>query len=159
MTNQGFMTTEFDKIIPNFIIGEIQMLLKNLKELKKEKNMSSKQIAEKTNLPERTICRIFNGETEHPRIDTLYLIVKALGGSLNDIFADTNVVVATEQVVELQENVEVVNTEKDLLLAENKLLQDKVSNLEKEIELLKMKLMHKEELLAVHNYYNKIKCE
>lgn len=97
---------------------------------------------------------------------TLIPIVNVLGGSLDDIFADTKVVVATETVVELQENVaelqenvETVSTEKELLLAENKILQDKVCNLERELELIKMKLMHKEELLAVHNYYTKLKSE
>ena len=133
--------------------------LKNLKDIKKEKNMSTAQLAIATKLPERTVARILNGETEHPRIDTLHLLVKALGCTLNDIFADTNIVIATEKVIDLQESVEVAESEKNLLLAENKILQDKVSNLEKEIELLKTKLMHKEELLAVHNYYTKLKCE
>lgn len=136
------------------------MWLDNIKELKKKTNMSIKQIAEKTNLPERTVSRIFSGDTNNPYMTTLIPIVNALGGSsLDDIFADTKVIVATETVAELQENVETVNTEKDLLLAENKILQDKVFNLERELELTKMKLMHKEELLAVHNYYTKIKSE
>ena len=135
------------------------MWLDNIKELKKKTNLSIKQIAEKTNLPERTVNRIFSGDTDNPYMTTLIPIVNVLGGSLDDIFADTKVVVATETVAELQENVETVNTEKDLLLAENKILQDKVAVLTQENELLKMKLMHKEELLAVHNYYTKIKSE
>lgn len=133
--------------------------IQNLKELKKKANMSSKQIAEKANLPERTIVRIIAGETDHPRIDTLYSIVTALGGTLNDIFADTNIIVATEKLVEIKENVGVMEAEKDVLLAENKILTDKVNTLTAEIELLKLKLMHKDELLALHNYYNKIKSE
>lgn len=142
------------------------MWLDILKALKKEKGLSTKQIAEKTNLPERTVNRIFSGDTDNPYMTTLIPIVNVLGGSLDDIFADTKVVVATETVVELQENVaelqenvETVSTEKELLLAENKILQDKVCNLERELELTKMKLMHKEELLAVHNYYTKLKSE
>jgi transcriptional regulator with XRE-family HTH domain len=142
------------------------MWLDILKSLKKEKGLSTKQIAEKTNLPERTVNRIFSGDTDNPYMTTLIPIVNVLGGSLDDIFADTKVVVATETVVELQENVaelqenvETVSTEKELLLAENKILQDKVCNLERELELTKMKLMHKEELLAVHNYYTKLKTE
>ena len=135
------------------------MWLDILKSLKKEKGLSVKQIAERTNLPERTVNRIFSGDTDNPYMTTLIPIVNVLGGSLDDIFADTKVVVATETIVELQENVEAVSIEKDLLLAENKILQDKVCNLERELELTKMKLMHKEELLAVHNYYTKLKCE
>jgi transcriptional regulator with XRE-family HTH domain len=135
------------------------MWLDNLKELKKKTNMTNKQIAIKSNLPEKTICRIFAGDTKNPYIDTLNAIALALDSTLTDILADTKVRVGNESLVELQENVEAVESEKDLLLAENKILQDKVNNLEKELELTKMKLMHKEELLAVHNYYTKIKSE
>ena len=142
------------------------MWLDIIKSLKKEKGLSVKDLSEMTNLPERSIARIFSGDTSNPYMTTLIPIVNALGVSLDYVFSDSKVVVANENVAELQENVaelqesvEVVESEKDLLLAENKILQDKVNNLEKEIELLKTKLMHKEELLAVHNYYTKLKCE
>ena len=129
------------------------MWLDNLKELRKRANMSMKLISDKTNLPERTINRIFAGETDHPRVDTLHLIVTALGGSLNDIFADTNVVVATEKLVEVKEIADVVEAERDLILVENEMLKTKVATLTTELELLKKELSHKEELLALHNYY------
>lgn len=132
------------------------MWLDNLKELKKNTNLSSKQIAEKTKLPERTVNRILAGETDHPRVDTLHLIVTALGGSLNDIFADTNVVVATETLVEVKEAVEVVEAERDLVLAELEMLRAKTTAQEAEIMLLKERLQHKEEIIALHNYYNKL---
>lgn len=135
------------------------MWSENLAALKKRTGLSIKQIADKSNLPERTVNRIFSGDTDNPYMTTLIPIVNALGGSLDEIFADTSVVVATETVAELQENVETVSNEKEILLAENKILQDKVCNLERELELTKMKLLHKEELLAVHNYYTKLKCE
>ena len=133
------------------------MWLDNLKELKKNTNLSSKQIAEKTKLPERTVNRILAGETDHPRVDTLHLIVTALGGSLNDIFADTNVVVATESLVEVKGVVEVVEAERDLVLAELEMLRAKTAAQETEIQLLKERLQHKDELLAVYNYFTKIK--
>lgn len=134
------------------------MWLDNLKELKKRAGMSTKQIADKTNLPERTVNRILSGETDHPRVDTLHLIVTAIGGSLNDIFADTNVVVATESLVEVKEVVNVVEAERDLILAENGMLKTKTAAMATEIELLKKELQHKEELLALHNFYiNKLK--
>jgi transcriptional regulator with XRE-family HTH domain len=133
------------------------MWLDNIKELKKRTGMSVKQIAEKTNLPERTVNRIFSGDTDNPYVDTLHRIVTVLGGSLDDILADTKVVVGTESLVELQENVGVVNAEKDLLLAENAMLKEKVTALSTENELLKMQLMHKDEIIALHNYYNKLK--
>ena len=101
------------------------MWLENLQELKKKKGMTVKQIAEKTRLPERTINRILSGETDHPYADTLDIIVKALGYDLGDIFADTKVVVATDDLVEIKENVGIVEAERDLVLVENEMLKTK----------------------------------
>lgn len=132
------------------------MWLENLKELKKKTGMSSKQIAEKTRLPERTVNRIFAGESDHPYADTLDLIVKALGYDLGDIFADTGVIVATTELVEIKETVDVVEAERDLTLAENEMLKTKVAALTTENELLKKEIQHKDELLALHNYYKSV---
>lgn len=129
------------------------MWLQNLKEMKKKSGLSTKQIAEQTKLPERTVARIFSGETDHPRIDTVHLIVTVMGGTLNDIFADTNVVVATDSLVEVKEVVDVVEAERDLIIAENEMLRAKTAAQDIEIQLLKKELQHKEELLALHNYY------
>ena len=131
----------------------------NLKELKKMTGMSSKQIAEKTGLPERTVKRIFSGETENPLMTTLIPIVNVLGGSLDEIFADTKAVVGSKRLATLQENVDIAKAELSLVIAENTILKDKVTTLTSENELLKKELMHKEELLAVHNYYTKLKIE
>ncbi len=118
--------------------------------------MTVKQIAEKTNLPERTVTRIFAGDTDNPYVDTLHRIVTVLGGSLDDILADTKVVVGEKNLATLQENVDVITAERDLIIAENAMLKEKVTALTSENEILKMKLLHKEELLALHNYYNKL---
>ena len=136
---------------------DINMWLENLKELKHKTGMSVKQIAEKTNLPERTVNRIFSGETDNPYVDTLHRIVTSLGGSLDDIFADTKLVVGDKNLAILQESVEAITAEHDRLLAENTVLKDKVATLTNENEMLKMQLIHKEEIIALHNYYNKIK--
>lgn len=132
------------------------MWLDNLKELKKKTGMSVKQIADKTKLPERTVNRIFSGETDHPYADTLDIIVKALGYDLGDIFADTGVIVATEQLVEIKESVDVVEAQRDLTLAENEMLKAKNAALTTEVELLKKELQHKDEILALHNYYKSV---
>lgn len=129
------------------------MWLDNLKELKKKTGMSTKQISDKTNLPERTVNRIFSGDTDNPYVDTLHRIVTVLGGSLDDILADTKVVVATESLVELKENVDVISAQNDLIAIENEMLKTKNAALTTENELLRKELAHKEELLAVHNFY------
>lgn len=133
------------------------MWLDNIKELKKSTGMSVKQIAEETSLPERTVTRIFSGETDNPYVDTLHRIVKVLGGSLDDILADTKVVVATETLVEVKETAVVAEAERDLTTAENAILKDKVAALTAEVDMLKREIKHKEEIIALHNYYNKLK--
>jgi transcriptional regulator with XRE-family HTH domain len=135
------------------------MWLDILKSLKKEKGLSVKQIAERTNLPERTVNRIFSGDTDNPYMTTLIPIVNVLGGSLDDIFADTKVVVATETIVELQENVEAVTAEKNLVISDYELLLEKYNGLEKELERTKTELAYTKKLLAVHEYYTTLKSE
>ena len=135
------------------------MWLTKLKELKAAKGLSTKQIAEKTKLPERTVTRLFSGETDSPYVDTLHRIVVALGGSLDDILADANVVVSTQTLAQVQENTSSLIAERDQLLEEAAILKAKLDVLTREHDFLKMKLAHKEELLAVHNHYNEIKSK
>ena len=132
------------------------MWLDNLKELKKAKGMTAKQIADVTKIPESTIKRIFAGDTTDPYVTTIHRIVIALGGSLDHILADTNAVLSPESIVEVKENAEVVEAERDLVLAELEMLRAKTAAQETEIQLLKERLQHKEELLALHNFYNKL---
>lgn len=129
------------------------MWIDNLKELKKKSGKTSAQIAEETKIPESTIKRIFGGGTDDPRISTIRQIVICLGGSLDQVLADTNAVLATESLAEVKETARAVEAESDLIAAENKVLHDKVAALKAEVELLNQKLTHKEELIAVHNYY------
>ena len=133
------------------------MWLENLKELKKAKGLTTKQIADATKIPESTLKRIFSGETDDPYVSTVHRIVVALGGSLDHILADTNAVLASESLAEVKETANVVEAERQLLLAELEMLRAKVAAQDTEIMLLKERLQHKEELLAVHNYYIKLK--
>lgn len=133
------------------------MWLDNLKELKKAKGMSSKQIAEATNLPERTVARIFSGDTPNPYVDTLYRIVVVLGGSLDDVLSDSKAVVGSKNLIALQEEVDRLNTENATLKDENGALKDEAATLRAENVMLRLKLEHKEEIIALHNYYNKLK--
>ena len=129
------------------------MWLDNLKELKKSRGMSTKQIAEQTNLPERTVARILSGETDAPRVDTLRRIVAVLGGSLDDLFAESRSIVANADLAALQEEVGRLTSEEDILKAEIVMLKDKVISLETENDRLRMTIAHKEEIISLHNYY------
>ena len=132
------------------------MWLDNLKELKRNKGMTSKQIADATKIPESTIKRIFSGDTDNPYVDTVRRIAIALDSTLDEIFAETKVVVATETLAEVKENTEVVEAERDLILVENDMLKAKNAALTTENELLKKEIQHKDELLALHNYYKSV---
>jgi transcriptional regulator with XRE-family HTH domain len=129
------------------------MWLENLKELKKMTGMSVAQIAKETNLPERTVIRIFSGDTDSPYVDTLHRIVSVLGGSLDSILADSKTVVGTANLVSLQAEVDRLTAENSILAAENSILKDKNVSLSAENDMLRMKLEHKEEIISLHNYY------
>ena len=119
--------------------------------------MTSKAIADKTNLPERTVVRIFSGDTPNPYVDTLYRIVAVLDGSLDDVLADSKTVVGNKNLATLQEDNNRLSSELMLAQAELAVLKDKVAVLTTENDMLRMKLEHKEEIISLHKYYNKLK--
>jgi hypothetical protein len=53
----------------------------------------------------------------------------------------------------MKESVDVTTAERDSIAVENEMLKVKNAALTMENELLKKELAHKEELLALHNYY------
>lgn len=125
-------------------------------EAKKAQGITPKIMSERTrgHLPERTIIRILSGETANPRIDTIIEMGAAVGLSPQELFADTNVVVATETLAEVKETAVVAEAELDILKAENTVLKGEVANLNAEIAILRLKLEHKDEIIALHKYYN-----
>ena len=129
------------------------MWLENLKELKKAKGMTTKQIADATKIPESTLKRIFSGDTDDPYVSTIHRIVTVLGGSLDQILADTNAVLSTECLAEVRESIEVAEAERKLLLAEIETLRAKVSAQETEILLLQKELKHKDEIFEIIKYF------
>ena len=124
------------------------MWLDNLKELKKAKGLSSKQIAEMAKLPEKTVVRIFSGESNNPYADTLYRIVDVLGGSLDDVLTDSKAVVGTKSLAALQEEVDALNIQLSTLQVENGLLTEKAETLTAENTTLKTEKMDLETIVA-----------
>lgn len=128
------------------------MWLDKLKDLKKRSGMTTKQIAEKAKQPERTVTRILNGETYAPGIDKLRPIVYAMGGSLDDIFDESDFRVPTPEAQALKD--------------ENVHLKDENVLLKAELAELRLKLAHKEEIISLqdeiirlHKAYNPISKE
>ena len=80
-----------------------------------------------------------------------------LDGSLDDVLADSKTVVGNANLATLQTEVDRLTGELELSQAELAMLKDKVGVLSTENDLLRMKLEHKEEIISLHNYYNKLK--
>lgn len=59
--------------------------LDKLKEIKTKSNMPTREIAIKSGIPEPTLEKIFSGKTKNPGVNTIQLLVHALGYTLDDI--------------------------------------------------------------------------
>ena len=127
-----------------------------VRELTEKSGIPIKEIAERAMISEKTIDRMLDGKAKTIYADTLDRWCTAIGVSMADIFADSKAVIGTENLATLQNKVEIKSAEMEMLTAENKILQDKVVALTAEVDLLKMQLAHKEEIIRLHNYYNKL---
>lgn len=132
------------------------MLLEKLKELKKESDMTLEEIAEQSKTSLSTVKHIFAGKCE-PLASTLYRIVKAMNGSLDDILADTNVVLSPKTLIEVQETAEVAEAQRDLVISELESLRAKAIEQEQEILVLRERVMQQDRILALIDYFAKIK--
>lgn len=139
------------------------MWLENLRDLKDRTGMSSKQIADIKDVSEKSVKRVFTGEAKNPGVELIRKIIEALGGSWYEIFAESGAVIGGKDLEALQTEVSRLTEENALLTQSLNIVnldlsvqKDKVSALEAESAILKMQLKHKEEIIAIHNYYNKL---
>lgn len=135
-------------------------------------NITYKTMSERIfgRIPERTISRILTGETENPRIDTIIELGEAVGLTPKELFADTNVVAApetlvatseklvatTETIVEVKNALEEVkeaaivsDAEKTLAAAEIEELKTKLAAADTQIELMKVQIRQKDEIIKL----------
>lgn len=59
--------------------------LERLREIKGQSSLSTREIAEKSGLPEPTLEKLFSGQTKNPGINSVQQLVHALGYTLDDI--------------------------------------------------------------------------
>ena len=131
------------------------MWLERIKEAKEARGITTKEMADHMNLPKETITRILSGKTENPYITTVLKMGESVGLSEWEIFQETGLVIGTANLKELQEELERTKAQLDLVRITCEVKETENAALLAEISLLKMELQHKEELLAVHNYYIK----
>ncbi len=77
------------------------ILHERLRAMKDASNMTAQQIADKSGVPVATVNRVLQGLTENPGFDTVCKLVKAMGGSLNDL--DEDKVCEPESLTQLYE--------------------------------------------------------
>lgn len=142
----------------------------SLREMREKKGMSFKAIAEKENLSEKSVIRVFSGEAKSPGVDLIRRIIHAMDGSFSEVFSESSAVIVCENVAALQADydrlanelaqtkalVELREAERDLGLAEIAQLKNELATEKQKNDLLTLKLQHKEEIIALHNYYNKL---
>lgn len=126
------------------------MWRENLIELKKQKGLTTKQIADKCKMPEITISRILSGKTENPTIDNILGIVQALGGSLDiifEIFMGTQAVVGDENLAKVQQEFDVLKEEFDRINQELCSAKIEMAELTLENKMLKREIEYKDNLI------------
>ena len=103
--------------------------LERLRMLKDKSGMTTKQIADKCDIPESTITRIFSGKTPNPTIITVMAMTKAMGGTAADIFDDNALVNTNPTVPQVvltdmeKKNLEITELYKDIIKSKDKIIK------------------------------------
>ena len=111
------------------MILQDKAFLERLRALKDKSGLTTKQIAEKCDIPESTVARIFTGKTPNPTIITVMAMTKAMGGTAADIFDDNaqvNTAPTVPQVVLTdieQKNLEIVELYKSIIETKDKYIK------------------------------------
>lgn len=111
------------------MISQDKAFLERLRTLKDKSGLTTKQIAEKCDIPESTVARIFSGKTPNPTIITVMAMTKAMGGTAADIFDDNaqvNTAPAVPQFVLTDvehKNLEITELYKDIIKSKDKTIK------------------------------------
>ena len=127
-------------------------------EEKKRLNLSSKTMEDtsRLHLSEETINRLLSGKTADPGVNTVLDVAETVGLKPYEVFMDATLAAEFKAFLELKSRSEETETERIRIIAENESLKATNAGLVDRIRVLEMELSHKEDLLALHNHYNKI---
>lgn len=122
-----------------------------INEQKKLLGISIKTISErsKLKLPEETISRFLSSKTHDARVSTMLDVCDAVGLAPYELFMDA--ITAAQFKVFLEAKLSDIDN-----VAELEMLRAKTAAQETEIALLKERIQHKDEIIAIHNYYNSL---
>lgn len=139
------------------------MWLERIKEIKKEKGITAKMIADAENMSARSVERVLNGETPNPGVETMRRIIHAIGSSWNEIFSDTCAVIGGQDLASAQEEISRLTEENEKLTSllqianiDLNVQKEKISALESEVKMVNIRLEYEQKINSLHNYYNKL---
>lgn len=126
---------------------------------KKLLGLTIKSMAElsKLQLPEETISRFLSSKTHDPRLSTVLDVGEIVRLEPYELFMDAQTAAEFKIFLETRTSKTSTSEEINSLLSQNVTLQDEIAALKAEIGWLRLILEHKEEIIAIHNYYNNIK--
>ena len=136
-----------------------QMLRSRVLEEKTKLNISAKTMADTSSLhlSEETIRRFLTGKTADLGVNTFVDICNTVCLKPYEAFMDSTLAAEFKAFLELKLRSEASETERIQIMAECENHKATIAGLVDRIRVLEMQLSHKEELLALHNHYNKIK--
>lgn len=79
------------------------MLKERLQAMKSASGLTLQQISDKSGVPLTTVSRIMQGTTENPGFDMVYKLVKAMGGTLDELDEERVRLEAPEALTQLYE--------------------------------------------------------
>ena len=127
-------------------------------EEKKRLNLSVKTMADlsRLHLPKETIERVLTGKTSDPGVSTVLDVAETVGLQPYEVFMDATLAAEFKTFLELRSRSEETEAERIRIIAENENLKATNAGLADRLRVLEMQLSHKEELLALHDFYNKL---
>lgn len=102
-------------------------MIEKLRQLKKKSHMTNQQIAEKSNIPESTVARIFSGKTPNPTIATVISMARAMGGSAADLLNEDDVKNTEENS---EDNPEFIKPDSEGTIAESNVSSERNASFE-----------------------------
>ena len=108
-------------------------------------------------LPEETIHRVLSGKTADPGVKTVLDLAETVGLKPYEAFMDATLAAEFKAFLELKSMSEETEAERIRIIADNENLKATNAGLVDRIRVLEMQLAHKEEIIAIHNHYNKLK--
>ena len=134
------------------------MFRERILEEKKRLNLSTRTMSDTSqlHLPEETIRRVLSGKTADPGINTVLDLAESVGLKPYEAFMDATLATEFKAFLELKSRSKETEAERIRIIAENESLKATNVGLVDRIRVLEIQLSHKDEIIALHNHYNKL---